>query len=134
MNLVADGDRGLLASRHILPSLALRPLLRTLLHGVVLDVGSGAGFPGVPLKITLPGSRFILVEARRRRASFLREVVRHLELQDVEIVHSRLEAWGKANATQVDLAVSRAAMTTESLVELASPIVAPGGAILTTLA
>ena len=132
MNLVADGDRGLLASRHILPSLALRPLLRTLSHRVVLDVGSGAGLPGVPLKITLPGSKFILVEARRRRVTFLREVVRHLELQDVEIVHSRLESWDKAD-TEVDLAISRAAMATESLVELVSPFVVSGGAILTTL-
>lgn len=91
MSLVAGGDLSHLGERHFAPALRLRPILRALPHAHVLDVGSGGGLPAIPLKIVLPDMALTLVESRRRRCSFLREGVRALGLQDVEVLHQRLE-------------------------------------------
>ena len=93
-NLVSEKDRLRLASHHLLPSLAMRSVLLRFHHGIVADVGSGSGLPGVPLKISLPEIPFQLIEARRRRANFLKEVTRQLNLQQVEVVNDRVEGVG----------------------------------------
>ena len=132
MNLIAPGDRARLASRHLMPSLALRPAIVSRQHACVLDVGSGAGLPGIPLKITLPESTFILLESRRRRTSFLHQVVRHLSLTKTEIVHSRLEDWPGSDLP-IDIAVTRATMAPPDLLTMVSPCLPRHGVIVTTL-
>ena len=131
MNLVAAGDRTRLASRHLLPSLALRSAIVSRPHACVLDVGSGSGLPGIPLKITLPDARFILLESRRRRASFLHQVVRHLSLPKTEIVNARLEDW--PGSPNLDIAVTRATMSPSELLPLLSPHLSDHGVLVTTL-
>lgn len=78
-NLVRFADRRELIERHLLDSLAGAHLLES--HGVLLDVGSGAGLPGVPLLIARPGWRGILLEPRQKRWAFLKMVVRELALE-----------------------------------------------------
>lgn len=87
-NLVARGDLASLVSRHVLDSLAIHPLVPA---GRLLDVGSGAGFPGVPLAIALPRLDVTLLDSAGKRARFLRHVVRTLRLERVEVVESRVE-------------------------------------------
>ena len=81
---------------------------------VVLDVGSGGGSPALPLKLALPRLRFILVESKVRKAAFLREAVRHLELDGVEVENRRVEDLG-GMASRVDLVTLRAVRVDESL-------------------
>src|SRR5512140_185186 len=74
---------------HILDSLHLAPLIRPGCR--VADIGSGAGFPGVPLAIVCPEAHFVLVESRRKKANFLREVARQVRLTNVEVAEQRAE-------------------------------------------
>ena len=132
-NLVSSQDRIKLATRHLLPSLAMRKVVVGFPHQIVADLGSGSGLPGVPLKISLPGSEFQLIEARRRRANFLREVVRKLALDRVEVVNSRVEDWVCPEGERPDVIVSRATMAFDQLVRCCAGLLRPGGRVLFTL-
>ena len=88
-DLVSPGDLGSFRDRHIDDSLRLLPLLADLPEGPCVDVGSGAGLPGIPLAIA-SGRHWRLVEPRQKRAGFLEEVVRQLEL-DCEVLTRRVE-------------------------------------------
>ncbi len=87
-NLVAAGDEGQLVNRHVLDSLSIQPLLK---GESLLDVGTGAGFPGIPLAIMNPGMRFTLVDSSGKKVRFLRHVIRTLGLGNVDPVHSRIQ-------------------------------------------
>ena len=132
MSLVSRKDRDLLPTKHLLPALAMVPLLKSLPHDSILDFGSGGGLPGIPLKIMLPESHFILLESRRRRANFLREVVRKLGLEGVEVVNQRWEDWEPA-IEGVDLIVTRAAGNPGEVFRLVKPFLRPYGAMLVNL-
>lgn len=77
-----------IVTRHLLDSLSIASLIR---GKRILDVGSGAGFPGVPLALALPDTQWTLVDSRGKRARFLQEVVDLLGLERVEVVHERIE-------------------------------------------
>ena len=130
MNLISPKDRYQLATKHFLPALAMAPVVESLPHEKVLDFGSGGGLPGIPLKIMLPETDFILLESRRRRANFLREVVRKLGLKGVEVVNERLGDW---NPKGVDLIVSRAVGKPEEVFSQVSPYLHRHGGVLVSL-
>lgn len=132
MNLISREDREFLGTKHLMPTLMMLPVISSLPVRSLLDVGSGGGLPGIPLKIALPKIKFILVESRRRRVSFLREVVRRLGLKGVEVVNCRLEEW---NGPQdgVDLITSRAVARPEKLLSMVRPYLSPHGCVLTSL-
>lgn len=90
LDLVAPGDLSRLRRRHIDDSLRAASIVAAAPPGPAIDVGSGAGFPGIPLAIAGPRRRWRLLEPRRRRAAFLEEVVRALEL-DCEVVNRTAE-------------------------------------------
>ncbi|MDI6771168.1 MAG: 16S rRNA (guanine(527)-N(7))-methyltransferase RsmG [bacterium] len=96
----------------------------------VVDVGSGAGFPGIPMKIVRPDLRVVLVEASRRRAAFLEHLRDVLDLPDIEIRWARAEALGHEEGFReaFGLAVSRAAAPLGATCELCLPLVEPGSA------
>ena len=89
----------------------------------VLDIGSGAGFPGLPLKIWAPALDLTLIESNQRRAAFLREVVRALSLPDVQVISDRAE---KLSA-QADLVTFRAVEHFEQILPVAHKLAKPGG-------
>jgi 16S rRNA (guanine527-N7)-methyltransferase len=91
---------------HILDSLVLCRFIQPGMR--VADLGSGAGFPGVPLAIACDGARFSLVESRRKKANFLREVVRSAMLANVEVIEERAERLADGVTKPWDLVVSRA--------------------------
>jgi len=93
-NLVARGDLDHLLSRHLLDSLALVPWLH---EGDILDVGSGAGFPGIPLAIVKPQNGVWLVDSAGKKVRFLRHVIRSLGLANARAVQERVERFSPAH-------------------------------------
>ena len=131
MNLVSTADRGTICARHLIPSLLLRPSLVGVRHGSVVDLGSGAGLPGIPLAVTTPESRFTLVESRRRRASFMRAVIRELSLDNARVVNQRIEDWRPT--VPADVALARSVAAPDRVADLARHVLAPDGFLLVTL-
>ncbi len=125
MNLTAITEPRDVAALHLLDSLAG---LAGLEAGTVVDVGTGAGFPGVPLAIARPSVRVTLLDSLGKRVDFLRESCRELGLENVECVHGRAEEFAGERRERFDLAVSRAVAALPMLCELCLPLVKVGGA------
>jgi 16S rRNA (guanine527-N7)-methyltransferase len=131
LRLTSLTDRDEIQRRHFLEPLALLAAIERddLPRGRVIDIGSGAGFPGLPMKIERPEMNLTLLEANERRAAFLRHLVERLELEGVSVVCGRAEdvAHDPAHRETYDLAVARAVARLPTLVELALPFLRVGG-------
>ena len=130
VNLVSRRDLSVVATKHLRQALTMVPVVISIPHRLVMDIGSGAGFPAIPLKIALPDSYFILVESRRKRAHFLKEVVRSVGLDRIEVVNDRIENLSPVGA---DLVTARAVASPDKLLDLAQRHLSPPGWILSTL-
>ena len=129
MNLTAITVPEDVAHLHFLDSAALLTLAD--FHGKsVVDVGTGAGFPGLPLRILDPTIRLTLLDSQRKRIDFLSEACAALGLEDVDRVHARAEDFAAARRESFDFAVSRAVAALPVLVELCLPLVIIGGSFL----
>jgi 16S rRNA (guanine527-N7)-methyltransferase len=124
-NLTAIRDREQQITKHVLDSLTVLPWLQ---GATVADVGSGAGFPGVPLAIVDPGRRFALIESTGKKCRFLETVRDTLELRNVEVIQARAESY-KPEA-RYDTVVARAVGPLSELVRFAGPLLAAGGHLL----
>jgi 16S rRNA (guanine527-N7)-methyltransferase len=130
VNLVACRSAVELVERHFLDSLAVEPLLPA--DGVIADLGTGAGFPGVPLAIADSRRAMILVEARRRRASFLREVRRALNLDNVTVLEQRAESLPTAYEHQTGCVVTRAVWSDGRIFAIAASWLRSDGELIWT--
>ena len=129
MNLTAITDPEEIASLHFLDSAALLTL-EDFRNKSVVDVGTGAGFPGLPLRILEPTIRLTLLDSLGKRIQFLNRVCQELDLTDVACVHGRAEEFAAEHRESFDLAVSRAVAALPVLCELCLPLVRPGGKFL----
>ena len=127
MNLTGITEPREVATLHLLDSLSLLPL-GDLKGKKIIDVGTGAGFPGVPLKIALPESEVTLLDSLNKRVDFLQESCDALGLEKVICVHARAEEFG--HREEFDYAVSRAVAALPILCELCLPLIKVGGEFL----
>ena len=128
LDLISPGDLPTFAERHVADSLRLLPLLRSLPSGPALDLGSGAGLPGIPLALASPDRPWRLLERRRGRAAFLEEAVRSLELSAEVVVNDARSAAHSPRLSRAHvLAVARAVAPPTEAFTLLAPFVAPAG-------
>ncbi|HWQ04428.1 MAG TPA: 16S rRNA (guanine(527)-N(7))-methyltransferase RsmG [Longilinea sp.] len=132
INLTAVRDVDGVRIKHFLDSLSCLQIWYDNPPGRLIDVGTGAGFPGIPLKIMLPAMQLTLVESVGKKADFCRMVVQELELEKVQVMQVRAEELGQAPAhrEQYDWAVARAVANLPVLVEYLLPLVRVGGSVL----
>lgn len=135
VNLIArDTPEAQVVETHFLDSLTLLPFLDGAGEVHLLDVGSGAGFPGLALACVRPDARFTLCEPRQKRVSFLRHVVRTLGIANVEVVAERVEAHLADWPGRFTHITSRAVAEPAAFLPLVRPLVTPGARVLLMLA
>ncbi|BAL01840.1 methyltransferase GidB [Oscillibacter valericigenes Sjm18-20] len=122
MNLTAIKDPDEVARLHFLDSAALLKLM-DFRGRTVVDVGTGAGFPGLPIRILEPSARVTLLDSLGKRVAFLQEICEDLGLSDVTCVHARAEEFAAEHRESFDVAVSRAVASLPLLAELCLPLV-----------
>lgn len=128
-NLTAIRNSKEIRTKHFLDSLTCVLAMRDTTLDYLIDIGSGAGFPGIPLKIVFPKMRVTLVESVGKKAEFCRHVVRTLNLDGVEVLQERAETLGQSleHREKYDWAVARAVAILPVLVEFLLPLVRVGG-------
>ncbi len=129
INLTAIVDPLAMAEKHFIDALAVQPFLGQ--EKRIMDMGTGGGFPGIPLKILNPSLELVLVDASRKKVNFLKHVIRTLGLKNIDAIHSRVEdlARDDSHAKTYDAIMSRAFAGLEKFVEFALPLLKPEGKI-----
>lgn len=129
MNLTAITDFEEVCKKHFIDSLSLVKAYDINAGISVMDIGTGAGFPGIPLKIAFPDLKITLLDSLNKRVSFLKNVIENLKLDNIEVLHGRAEDYAKKEEfrEQYDLCVSRAVANLSTLSEYCIPYVKAGG-------
>jgi len=125
INLTAIRDQRDMVAGHVLDSLSLRPLLE---GDRIIDIGTGAGFPGLPLAIAEPRRQFVLLDSNARKISFVRHMIADLELGNASAVQARAEAF--APETAFDTVVARALASLARITGLSADLLAENGVLL----
>lgn len=129
MNLTRITDPKEIAEKHLLDCASLLQAADFSKKSVV-DVGCGAGFPGMPLHILCPSCKLTLLDSLGKRIRFLQGCIEAMNLSDIEAVHARAEEFAAKHREQYDFAVSRAVAQLNVLAELSLPLVKQGGAFI----
>lgn len=124
-NLTAVRDPLQMVTRHILDSLAVVPFLT---RGSLLDVGSGAGLPGVPIAIARPGLDVTLLDANAKKLRFVRQAAAELGLDNVQVVQARMQEYQPGRS--FDMVISRAVASLDELYQQTVHLLRPGGRML----
>ena len=126
MNLVSKHDLPHLIERHLLDSLHVLKAYNIPFGAKTADLGSGAGFPGIPIAIARPDIQMYLIESRHRKSLFLKSIINKLELANAIVIHDRWEDLGMT----FDIILSRASLNEADLMARAVPRLNPDGALL----
>lgn len=132
MNLTAITEYEEVIEKHFLDSLSLIKAIELDKPAKLLDLGTGAGFPGIPLKIAFPNLEILLMDSLNKRIQFLKEVIDTLKLADITAVHGRAEemARKKEYREAFDFCVSRAVANLSSLSEYCIPFIKTSGSFI----
>lgn len=128
MNLTAITELNEVINKHFIDSLSIIKVLK-LSNERILDLGTGAGFPGIPIKIAFPDTEMVLLDSLNKRLIFLNDVIQRLGLKNIRTIHGRAEDYGKDRnyRESFDICVSRAVAKLSSLSEYCLPYVKKGG-------
>lgn len=130
MNLTAITAKEEVNLKHFYDSLTLVKVIDLNKELTLCDVGTGAGFPGIVLKIVFPQLKIVLIDSLNKRIEFLNEVIEKLDLKDIKAVHDRVEVYSKNNIEKFDIVTSRAVAKTNILLEMSSQLVKVDGKII----
>lgn len=124
-NLTAIRDRDEMLRLHILDSLAVLPFVT---GQKIIDVGTGAGLPGIPLAILMPDIQFTLVDGNSKKTRFVQQAVLELQIKNVEVVHARVENLGRDG--EYDAVLSRAFASLKDIMNLTEYLLQPEGVLV----
>lgn len=132
MNLTAITDYDEVNEKHFVDSLAIVKSIELEKVKSMIDIGTGAGFPGIPLKIVFPQLQVVLLDSLNKRVKFLNKVKEELGLENIDILHGRAEDYARENEyrEKFDLCVSRAVANLSTLCEYCLPYVKIGGVFI----
>lgn len=126
MNLISRQDEARIVKRHFIESLALLQFADMPLKTRLLDIGSGAGFPGIPIKICRPDIQVTLMDSTRKKGLFLNYLIEELDLSDAYLIIGRAER-PPVDKPVADIVISRAVSDTATIVEWSVPYLNPAG-------
>lgn len=127
-NLTAITEENEVFIKHFLDSIFPEFLIEK--NSSVIDIGAGAGFPSIPLKIYRPDLNVTMIDSLNKRVNFLNDVIKKLELENISAFHARAEDFAKTNRESFDYAVVRAVAKIPTLIEYAFPLLKVGGKLL----
>ena len=127
INLTAITKKEDVYLKHYYDSLTLNKIVNLEKINTMCDIGTGAGFPGIVIKILFPNIKVTLVDSLNKRIEFLKKVINELELENIEAIHSRIEEYGIKNREKFDLVTARAVASLNILLEYSIPLVQING-------
>ena len=133
MNLTAITNPDEVVSKHFVDSLAINLIVNMASQKNLIDIGSGAGFPGVAIKIAFPATEIVLVESIGKKAFFLEELMHKLELPDISVLNIRAESIPQLKPeyrNHFEIVTARAVGNLQLLLSYAKPLLAPGGSLV----
>lgn len=130
INLTAITEENEIILKHFIDSLTVLKYINQ--TDRIIDVGTGAGFPGIPIAIMMPNTKITLLDSLNKRINFLNDVIKELELKNIETIHSRSEDCGKdiSKRENYDIALARAVANLATLSEYLLPFVKIGGKMI----
>jgi 16S rRNA (guanine527-N7)-methyltransferase len=126
INITSIKNKEEVAIKHFIDSLLV--LKHVYLSGIIADIGTGGGFPGIPLKIVEPSFEMFLIEPKRKRASFLKTVISNLSLEKITVFNGRAENFKEKG--KFDFTISRALSDINTFCELSLPLLKNGGCLV----
>ena len=127
MNLTGITEVNEVYLKHFYDSLTLSKVIDLKQDLTLCDVGSGAGFPGIVLKICFPNLKITLLDSLQKRVNYLNEIIKELDLKNIEAIHTRAEDYAKQNREKFDIVTARAVANLKILSELCIPMVKVNG-------
>ena len=126
MNLTGITEKEDVYLKHFYDSLTIAKIIDLKKEETLCDIGTGAGFPGIVLKIFYPNLNITLVDSLNKRINFLNEVIKELKLEKIETIHTRMEEYAKNNIEQYDVVTARAVAQMYFLLEVSIPMIKVG--------
>lgn len=128
-NLTAITDPEEIKTKHFLDSLAILKIF-PVKNEKIIDIGTGAGFPGIPIKIERPEIDLYLVESKKKKAEFLKNIIEKLDLTNTKVICGRIEEAARDFLSYFDIAVSRQVSSLSILLEYSMPVLKTGGVLV----
>lgn len=130
MNLTRITKKEDVYLKHFYDSLTISKVINLNQDLTLCDVGSGAGFPGIVLKICFPNLKITLLDSLQKRVNYLNEIIKELDLKGIEAIHTRAEDYAKQNREKFDIVTARAVANLKMLSELCIPMVKVNGSFI----